>query len=66
MPSVQGRGKGDLYVQVTVQVPKKLTRDQRAALEKLAEVMPMGKPKPSEPDEEEDRSVFDKVKDLFG
>jgi molecular chaperone DnaJ len=66
MPSVQGRGKGDLYVQVTVQVPKKLTREQRAALEKLAEVMPMGKPKPSEQDEEEDRSVFDKVKDLFG
>ncbi|MEX2270117.1 MAG: molecular chaperone DnaJ [Vicinamibacterales bacterium] len=66
MPSVQGRGKGDLYVQVTVQVPKKLTKEQRAALEQLADVMPMGKPKPTEPEEDEDRSVFDKVKDLFG
>lgn len=66
MPSVQGRGKGDLYVQVSVQVPKKLTKEQRAALEKLAEVMPMGTPKPAVPDDEEDRSVFDKVKDLFG
>ena len=65
MPNVQGRGKGDLYVQVSVQVPKKLTKEQRAALETLAGVMPMGKPAPSEP-ADEDRSVFDKVKDLFG
>ena len=66
MPNVQGRGKGDLYVQVIVQVPKKLTREQRAALEQLAAVMPMGKPAPSETATDEDRSVFDKVKDLFG
>jgi molecular chaperone DnaJ len=66
MPSVQGRGRGDLYVQVVVQVPKKLTKEQRAALETLADAMPMGKPSPAEPDRDEDRSVFDKVKDLFG
>ncbi|HUF24497.1 MAG TPA: molecular chaperone DnaJ [Vicinamibacterales bacterium] len=66
MPSVQGRGKGDLYVQVAVQVPKKLTKEQRAALEALAETMPMGKPVPADLDRDEDRSVFDKVKDLFG
>ncbi|MDQ3069839.1 MAG: molecular chaperone DnaJ [Acidobacteriota bacterium] len=66
MPNVQGRGKGDLFVQVNVQVPKKLTKDQRAALEKLAEVMPMGKPVPAATEDGEDKSVFDKVKDLFG
>jgi len=66
MPSVQGRGKGDLYVQVAVQVPKKLTKEQRAALEALAETMPMGKPVPADLDRDEDRSVFEKVKDLFG
>ncbi|HEX6322981.1 MAG TPA: molecular chaperone DnaJ [Vicinamibacterales bacterium] len=66
MPSVQGRGKGDLYVQVAVQVPKKLTKEQRAALEALAETMPMGKPVPADVDRDEDRSVFEKVKDLFG
>jgi molecular chaperone DnaJ len=66
MPNVNGRGKGDLYVQVAVDVPKKLTKEQRAALQKLAEVMPMGKPAPTETDAEEDKSVFDRVKDLFG
>ena len=66
MPSVQGRAKGDLYVQVAVQVPKKLTKAQRAALDALAETMPMGRPVPAETDRDEDRSVFDKVKDLFG
>ena len=66
MPNVQGRGKGDLYVQVAVQVPKKLTKDQRAALQKLAEVMPMEDASPTELGGDDDRSVFEKVKDLFG
>lgn len=65
MPNVNGRGKGDLYVQVNVQVPKKVTKEQRAALEKLAETMPMGTPVPTETDDD-GKSVFDKVKDLFG
>lgn len=66
MPNVNGRGKGDLYVQVVVQVPKKLTKEQRAALQALDEAMPMGKPTPTDTDDEESKSVFDKVKDLFG
>ncbi len=66
MPNVNGRGKGDLYVQVNVQVPKKLTKDQRAALDALAVTMPMGKPSPTEADSDDDKSVFEKVKDLFG
>lgn len=66
MPNVNGRAKGDLYVQVVVQVPKKLTKEQRAALQALAEVMPMGKPEPTETGSDEDKSVFEKVKDLFG
>jgi len=66
MPNVQGRGKGDLYVQVVVQVPKKLTKEQRAALERLADVMPMGKPEPASAEADDDKSVFERVKDLFG
>lgn len=65
MPNVNGRGKGDLYVQVNVQVPKKVTKEQRAALDKLAELMPMGTPAPTETDDD-GKSVFEKVKDLFG
>ena len=65
MPNVNGRGKGDLYVQVNVQVPKKVTKEQRAALEKLADTMPMGTPEPTETTDD-DKSVFEKVKDLFG
>ncbi|MBA3948737.1 MAG: molecular chaperone DnaJ [Acidobacteria bacterium] len=65
MPNVNGRGKGDLYVQVNVEVPKKVTKDQRAALETLAETMPMGTPAPTETDDD-GKSVFEKVKDLFG
>ena len=36
MPEVNGRGRGDLFATVQVQTPKKLTRDQRHALEQLA------------------------------
>ena len=37
MPDVNGRGKGDLFATVQVRTPKKLTKDQRHALEQLAE-----------------------------
>src|SRR5262249_15194869 len=36
MPDVNGRGRGDLFATVQVQTPKKLTREQRKALEELA------------------------------
>ena len=39
MPDVSGRGRGDLLVRVAVSVPKKLTRDQRHALEQLAKAL---------------------------
>jgi molecular chaperone DnaJ len=66
MPSVSGRGRGDLHVQVDVTVPRKLTRAQRAAIEQLAKALPEEQPEPrhrsNEPD---DRSVFERVKDIF-
>lgn len=68
MPSVAGRGRGDLYVKVDVATPRKLTREQKALLEKLAKTMPAGET--AEPrvraGQETDRNIFDRVKDLFG
>jgi molecular chaperone DnaJ len=57
MPVLGGRGRGDLFVAVSVVTPKKLTREQRKLLEQLAEI---------ETDELEDRGLMDKVRDIFG
>jgi len=67
MPDVSGRGRGDLLVTVQAITPKKLTKDQRRAFEQLAEVLP---PQEAEPaprrQSDEERGLFDKVKDIFG
>jgi molecular chaperone DnaJ len=67
MPSVTGRGRGDLHVAVDVVTPKRLTRDQRQLMEQLAKTMPVDKlqPRKREDADDADRSVFDKVKDIF-
>ena len=39
IPELRGRGRGDQYVTVTVQVPTSLTSEQRSALESFAEAM---------------------------
>ncbi len=38
MPYLDGRGKGDLYVQALVEVPTKLTDEQKQLLERFAEI----------------------------
>lgn len=58
MPSVHGMGRGDLHVRVRVETPKKLSARQRELLEELAEL----EHKDVAP---EQKSFFDKVKDLF-
>lgn len=66
MPSVSGHGRGDLHVVVEVVTPKKLTKEQRHLLEQLAKTMPVEKLKAVKPSEDdEDRTVFDRVKDIF-
>ena len=57
IPTLGGRGRGDLYVSVTVVTPTTLTRDQRRLLEQLAEV---------ESKDLEDKGLMDKVRDIFG
>jgi len=66
MPSVSGRGRGDLHVVVDVTTPKKLTKEQRHLLEQLGKTMPIEKLKaPKREESDEDKSVFDRVKDIF-
>lgn len=57
MPVLGGRGKGDLFVAVTVVTPTSLTREQRRLLEQLANV---------ENKDLEDKGLVDKVRDIFG
>lgn len=66
MPDVSGRGHGDLLVTVQAQTPKKLTKEQRKLLEQLAATLPETKAKPSAREDEDDRGLFGKVKDIFG
>jgi molecular chaperone DnaJ len=67
MPDVNGRGRGDLLITVQVQTPRKLSKEQRQLLEQLAKVLPKEQFEPRAPGEEqEDRNLFDRVKDMFG
>lgn len=38
VPNVNGRGRGDLYIMAKVEVPRKLNREQRKALEEFAKL----------------------------
>ena len=53
-------GTGDLYVKFAVWIPKKLDREEKAVIESLRDKEAF-KPNPTK----EDRSFFDKLKDLF-
>ena len=66
MPDVSGRGKGDLLVTVKVITPKKLSREQRKLLEQLSGLLPKEKFEPTPRDDQEDKGLFDRVKDIFG
>ena len=58
VPVVNGSGRGDLYVHVEVQIPTRLTREQKKLMEQLRETLPVDNA-PAE------KGIFDKVKDYF-
>jgi len=58
VPRLNAGGRGDMFVHVVVQVPQKLTRDQRRLLEQLREELPAE-------NEPQDKGLLDKVKDYF-
>jgi molecular chaperone DnaJ len=67
MPNVSGHGRGTLYVRVVVDVPKKLTKEQRKLVEQLGKAMPLDKIQPRAIDSDDDeKPFFERVKDLFG
>jgi molecular chaperone DnaJ len=66
MPDVNGRGRGDLFATVQAQTPKKLTKEQRHLMEQLAKVLPKDQFEPRTHDIQDERNLFDRVKDMFG
>jgi molecular chaperone DnaJ len=61
LPDPHGGGKGDLYVNIHVVTPTKLTREQRRLIEQLGATLPVEN-RPAQ----RDSTLFDKVKDIFG
>ncbi len=58
VPVLNSHGKGDLYVEVRIQTPGKLTKRQRELLAELGELSPVeNKP--------QNRSLLGRVKDMF-
>ena len=60
IPELNGYGKGDLLVTVNVWIPKSVSREERAILEKLNSSKNF-QPQPTQ----EDKSFFQKVRNLF-
>jgi molecular chaperone DnaJ len=65
MPNVSGRGHGDLHVIARVNVPKKLTKDQKHMLEELAKTL-REEPLSGDGADAADKPFFERVKDIFG
>jgi molecular chaperone DnaJ len=59
VPVLNGRGKGDLFVEVRVQTPSKINKRQRELLQELDGITPVEN-KPQK------RTLLGKVKDIFG
>lgn len=67
MPSVTGRGAGALHVRVVVDVPRKLSKEQKKLIEQLGQTMPVETLEAREAaDHDDDKPFFERVKDLFG
>jgi len=59
---LDGRGRGDQHVLVTIRVPKKLSASQRDAVQRLAEVLDA----PASAPNKDEKGFFDRLRDFFG
>ncbi len=55
---LNGNGRGDLYIHISVKTPTRLSREQKKLLEQLRDTLPVDN-RPSE------KGLFEKVKDYF-
>ncbi len=62
IPRLDGRGKGDQHVLVTIRVPKKMTHAQKEAVEKLAAAFDGESGAPTK----DEKGFFDRLKDFLG
>jgi molecular chaperone DnaJ len=62
IPRLDGRGKGDQHVLLTVRVPKKMTNAQKEAVEKLAEAFGSESGTPTK----DEKGFFERLKDFLG
>lgn len=60
LPRVDGYGRGNLVVQMQIDVPRKITSEQRELLDKFDELETGKKPK-----KDQKKTIFEKVKDIF-
>ena len=58
VPVLNGPGRGDLFVEVKVMTPEKLTRQQRELLEQLAATL-------GQKNDPQKRGLLNKMKDMF-
>jgi molecular chaperone DnaJ len=67
MPNVSGRGAGALHVRLVVDVPRKVTKDQKKLIDQLGQTMPVETLEArSTEGADDDKPFFERVKDLFG
>jgi molecular chaperone DnaJ len=67
MPDVTGRGgRGDLLITVKAITPKKLTKEQKKLMQQLAAALPAERFEPTPRGDQEDKGLFERVKDIFG
>ena len=59
IPRLGGRGRGDQFVRVTIEVPKNLSEKQKAILQEFDSVA-------EEKNYQKRKSFFDKIKNMFG
>lgn len=60
LPALNGYGKGDLYVKILVWIPRKLSRDEKRAIEEMRSSNSFT-PDPSR----DDKAIFEKEKNIF-
>lgn len=58
IPHIHGRGRGDEFVKVSIEIPRSLSQEQKEALRRFDEI-------PHEKNYQKRKSFFDKIKELF-